>query len=59
MLSNLDLLSLLDYSAQIHMSRNMMVVELHQLKTLIDVLLSVRISQAEVRPECQESPSKE
>lgn len=41
------------------MYRNMMIVELNQLKTLIDVLLSVRVSQAEVRPEYQEEPSKE
>lgn len=41
------------------MYRNMMVVELHQLKTLIDVLLSVRASQAKLRPEYQEEPSKE
>ena len=46
MLSILDLRSFLDYCTQIHMYRNMMVVELHQLKTLIDVLLSVRVSQA-------------
>ena len=59
MLSILDLWSLLDYCAQIHMYRNMMVVELNQLNTLIDVLLSVRVSQAEVRPEYQEEPSKE
>ena len=59
MLSILDLWSLLVYSTQIHMYRNMKVIELHQLKTLIDVLLSVRKSQAEVRPEYQEEPSKE
>lgn len=59
MLSILDSLSLLDYCAQIHMYRNMKVVELYQLKKLIDVLLSVRIVQAEVRPEYQEAPFKE
>lgn len=59
MLSILDSLSLLDYSAQIHLYRNMKVVELHQLKTLIDILLSVLVFQAEVRPEHQEAPSKE
>ena len=59
MLSILDSLSLLDYCAQIHMYRNMKVVELHQLKKLIDILLSVRIFQAEVRLEYQEAPSKE
>lgn len=45
--------------AQIHRYRNMKVVELHQLKKLIDVLLSVHIFQVEVRPEYQEAPSKE
>lgn len=59
MLSILDSLSLLDYCAQIHMYRNMKVVELHQLKKLIDVLLSVHIFQAEVRLEYQEASSKE
>ena len=41
------------------MHRNMKVVELHQLKKLIDVLLSVRIFKAEIRPEYQEAASKE
>lgn len=59
MLSILDSLSLLDYCAQIHMYRNMKVVELHQLKKLIDALLLAHIFQAEVRLEYQEAPSKE